>query len=240
MRNSRWEAMPGNGVQPYRSNCQGAKHLSDEALQVLHQRALRGIEVPYSEVVLADVLGVCHETIICWWSVYSGNALTLSGTAPGDRSASNACWPMSRPNAPNSASTTTFRRIWVSPTPWGFDVRYAIRSCRNLTSTWPNERWGNISALGAILPSNQAGMGSNRTPTTWSNGCWRPTQPMNPVEYLNHDMKATVDEAGLPENRSTLKTRIEIFRNKLATVPIHAISYFLHPRAQYAAPVELL
>jgi hypothetical protein len=28
--------------------------------------------------------------------------------------------------------------------------------------------------------------------------------------------------------------------NKLATVPSHVISYFLHPWAQYAAPVELL
>jgi transposase len=63
---------------------------------------------------------------------------------------------------------------------------------------------------------------------------------MNPVEYLNNDMKATVNEAGLPENRSTLKTRVETFMNKLATVPSHVISYFLHPWAQYAAPVELI
>ncbi len=63
---------------------------------------------------------------------------------------------------------------------------------------------------------------------------------MNPVEYLNHDMKATVNEAGLPENRSTLKTRIETFMNKWAKVPNHVISYFLHPWAPYAAPVELL
>jgi transposase len=63
---------------------------------------------------------------------------------------------------------------------------------------------------------------------------------MNPVEYLNNDMKATVNEAGLPENRSALKTRVETFMNKLATVPSHLISYFLHPWAQYAAPVELL
>ena len=63
---------------------------------------------------------------------------------------------------------------------------------------------------------------------------------MNPVEYLNNDMKATVNEAGLPENRSVLKTRVETFMNKLGTVPSHVISYFLHPWTQYAAPVELL
>jgi transposase len=59
-----------------------ARHLSDEALQVLRLRALRGIELGYSEVELADVLGVCHETISRWWSAYSA-----AGTPalPGDR-----------------------------------------------------------------------------------------------------------------------------------------------------------
>src|SRR5215212_3716283 len=59
-----------------------ARHLSDEALQVLRLRALRGIELGYSEVELADVLGVCHETISRWWSAYS-----VAGTPalPGDR-----------------------------------------------------------------------------------------------------------------------------------------------------------
>jgi transposase len=62
---------------------------------------------------------------------------------------------------------------------------------------------------------------------------------MNPVEYLNNDMKGTVNEAGLPDNRGALQARIEKFMNKLATVPAHVISYFLHPWVQYAAPVEL-
>src|SRR5260370_614286 len=59
-----------------------ARHLSDEALQSLRLRALRGIELGYSEVELADVLGVCHETISRWWSAYSA-----AGTSalPGDR-----------------------------------------------------------------------------------------------------------------------------------------------------------
>ena len=60
---------------------------------------------------------------------------------------------------------------------------------------------------------------------------------MNPVEYLNNDMKATVNEAGLPENRSVLKMRVETFMNKLGTVPSHVISYFLHPKRHNAAPV---
>jgi transposase len=63
---------------------------------------------------------------------------------------------------------------------------------------------------------------------------------LNPVEYLNGDMKATVNEAGLPDNRGALHTRIQSFMNKLAGVPTHVIGYFLHPWVQYAAPVELL
>ena len=63
---------------------------------------------------------------------------------------------------------------------------------------------------------------------------------LNPVEYLNGDMKGTVNEAGLPDNQGVLHTRIQNFMNKLAGVPSHVISYFLHPWVQYAAPVELL
>ena len=63
---------------------------------------------------------------------------------------------------------------------------------------------------------------------------------MNPVEYLNNDMKGEVNKEGLPGDRGTLHTRIVTFMDQLASVPKHVISYFLHPWVQYAAPVELL
>src|ERR1043165_4644035 len=47
-----------------------ARQLSDEALQVLRLRALHGIELGYSEVDLAALLGVCNETISRWWTAY--------------------------------------------------------------------------------------------------------------------------------------------------------------------------
>jgi hypothetical protein len=47
-----------------------ARQLSDEALQVLRLRALRGIELSYSELELAELLGVCHETISRWWTAF--------------------------------------------------------------------------------------------------------------------------------------------------------------------------
>jgi len=63
---------------------------------------------------------------------------------------------------------------------------------------------------------------------------------LNPVEYLNNEMKGTVNEAGLPPDRPTLRGRLLGFMRRLVRVPDHVISYFLHPWAQYAAPVELI
>jgi transposase len=61
----------------------------------------------------------------------------------------------------------------------------------------------------------------------------------NPVEYLNNDLKGTVNEVGLPEDRETLHGRILGFMNRLLHLPKHVISYFLHPYVKYAAPMEL-
>ena len=59
------------------------RQLSEEALQVLRLRALRGIELGYSELELADLLGVCHETISRWWTAYRADGLPA---LPGGRS----------------------------------------------------------------------------------------------------------------------------------------------------------
>lgn len=60
-----------------------ARQLSDEALQILRLRALHGIELGYSEVELAQLLGVCHETISRWWTTYQTEGLD---SLPGNRS----------------------------------------------------------------------------------------------------------------------------------------------------------
>jgi transposase len=58
------------------------RELSDEALEILRLRALRGIELGFSEVDLAEILGVCHETISRWWTAYRADGLD---SLPGDR-----------------------------------------------------------------------------------------------------------------------------------------------------------
>jgi transposase len=57
----------------------------------------------------------------------------------------------------------------------------------------------------------------------------------NPVEYLNNDVKAEVNAAGLPENQEELHGNVYAFLHKLAFWPERIISYFFHPAVQYAA-----
>lgn len=47
-----------------------ARQLSDEVLEVLRVRALRGRELGFLEADLADLLGVARETVSRWWSAY--------------------------------------------------------------------------------------------------------------------------------------------------------------------------
>src|SRR5947209_785490 len=59
-----------------------ARQLSDEVLQALRLRAVRGCELGYTESQVADVLGVARETVCRWWSAYADQGL---GALPHDR-----------------------------------------------------------------------------------------------------------------------------------------------------------
>ena len=61
---------------------------------------------------------------------------------------------------------------------------------------------------------------------------------MNPAEYLNNDMKETVNAEGLPDNKDTLRSRMQRFMRKLYHLPEHVMSYFLVPSVQYASALE--
>jgi transposase len=67
----------------------------------------------------------------------------------------------------------------------------------------------------------------------------RHSPEMNPVEYLNNDMKGNVHKAGLPDDKGTLRSGMQRFMRKLLHLPDHVMSYFLHPAVQYAAALEL-
>ena len=52
-----------------------ARHLSDEVLEALRLRALRGCELGFSEGDVADLLGVARESVSRWFSAYQSAGL---------------------------------------------------------------------------------------------------------------------------------------------------------------------
>jgi transposase len=58
---------------------------------------------------------------------------------------------------------------------------------------------------------------------------------LNPDEYLNNDLKGSVNAAGLPDSQADLRSRIQQFMRRLQHLPEHVRNYFQHPCVQYAA-----
>jgi transposase len=58
---------------------------------------------------------------------------------------------------------------------------------------------------------------------------------LNADEYLNNDLKGSINAEGLPGNKEDLRSRIERFMNQLLHLPKRVRDYFLHPYVQYAA-----
>jgi transposase len=59
-----------------------ARQLSDEVLEALRLRALRGCQLGYTETEVAELLGVSRETVSRWWTAYADHGLEA---LPGDR-----------------------------------------------------------------------------------------------------------------------------------------------------------
>jgi transposase len=344
-----------------------ARQLSDEALQVLRLRALRGIELGYSELDLADLLGVCHETISRWWTAYLAEGLPAlpggrtgrplgSGRFLSDQQAERIqaridCHSPEEVGIPHALWTRRAvrdlirqefgidlaeRTVGLYLRRWGYTSKRPSRHARQqdpdeveqwLLETYPaieeqaaregaeilwtdevgvaadhhpgygyarageraimdvpgpHIRVNQISAIsnegtvrfmtyqGALnaavfllfLRKLVAGAGrkilliadrlqAHKTPEVeaWVEAhrdqiavfylpAYAPE--LNPVEYLNNDMKGAVNEAGLAPDQPTLQGRLADFMRRLVRVPEHVMSYFLHPWTQYAAPVELL
>jgi transposase len=343
-----------------------ARQLSDESLQVLRLRALRGIELGYSELELADLLGVCNETISRWWTAYTAEGLPSlpgdrtgrplgSGRSLSDQQAEHikGCIDNHCPQEIGIAHALWTRRavrdlirkdfgidlaertVGQYLRRWGYTSKKPGRHSRQQdpdeVQQWLEETYPAIEKQAAredaeILWTDEVGVAADHHPgcgyaregqratmempkphirvnqiTAISNegtvrfmtykgalnaavfvlfltkliqGATRKilliadrlqahktpeveawlqehqskievfylpaySPEMNPVEYLNNDMKGTVNKAGLPEDRGTLHTRIMTFMEQLASLPEHVISYFLHPWVQYAAPIEI-
>lgn len=58
---------------------------------------------------------------------------------------------------------------------------------------------------------------------------------LNPVEYLNQDLKSGVNAEKLPEDKKELRSNIQRFMQRLAKLPEHVVNFFSNPFIQYAA-----
>jgi transposase len=339
-----------------------ARALSDEAIQVLRLRALRGIEMGFTEADLADLLGVRRETVSRWWHAYRRDGLpSLPGGRTGrpqgsgrflsDQQAdrikevidngppekagiAHALWTRRAVRelirrefqvdlAPRTVGLYLRRwgytakkparharkqdpdevRRWLEVTYPGIEARagregaevlwcdevgvaadhhpgrgYAREGERaTMDVPGPHIRVNQIAAIGnrgkarfmtykgpldAAVFLDFLGklvrrarrkifliadrLQAHKTPEVlaWVKEhaekievFYLPSYSpeMNPVEYLNNDMKGSVNEAGLPANREDLHSRVVAFMSKLASVPKQVIAYFLHPCVQYAA-----
>jgi transposase len=343
-----------------------ARQLSDDALQILRLRALRGIELGYSEVELAGLLGVCHETISRWWTSYraegldslpggrtgrplgSGRSLSdpqadriqdlINNHSPADLGIAHALWTRRAVRDlihKELGLELAERTVGLYLRRWGYTSKKPARRSRKQdpdeVERWLAETYPAIERLAAeedaeILWTDEVGVDADHHPgrgyapegeratmevpgphirvnqiTAVSNegtvrfmtykgsldaavflvfltklieGATRKilliadrlqahktpevlawieahkerievfylpaySPEMNPVEYLNNDMKGEVNKAGLPDNRGTLQAHVLAFMENLASIPRHVVSYFLHPKVQYAAAIEL-
>lgn len=344
-----------------------ARQLSDAALQVLRLRALRGIELGYSELDLAELLGVCNETISRWWTAYATDGLAslpggrsgrplgsgrllsdeqaqriqqrIDGNSPEEVGIPHALWTRRAVRdliRKELGIDLAERTVGQYLRRWGYTSKQPSRHARlqdpDEVEQWLLETYPAIEAQAEreqaeILWTDEVGVAADQHPgygyarkgeratmevpkphirvnqiSAISNegtvrfmtyqgslnaavfllfltrliagasrkilliadrlrahktpevqawlGAHRddievfylPTYSpeLNPVEYLNNDIKATVNEAGLPADRPALQARLSHFMKRLVGMPEHVISYFLHPWAQYAAPVELV
>lgn len=343
-----------------------ARQLSDQELHVLRLRALRGLELGYSEMELENLLGVCHETISRWRTAYQADGLAA---LPGNRSGRpqgvgrllsdaqaqriqelidhhgpqeldipHALWTrraVAELIAKEFAITLAERTVGQYLHRWGYTSKKPARHARRqnadqvqkwLEETYPALEEQALREDAEILWCDEVGVQADHHPgcgyarqgeratmevprphigvnqiTAISNEgsvCFMTYQGMlnaatyllflqglvkglprkilliadslpahktpevlawlsehreqievfylpsyspelNPVEYLNNDMKGRVNEAGLPEDRGTLHTHLMTFMAHLARVPKHVVSYFLHPKVQYAAPINI-
>jgi transposase len=344
-----------------------ARQLSDEALQLLRLRALRGIELGYSEIDLADLLGVCNETISRWWTAYaaegleslpggrtgrplgSGRLLTddqaqhirsqIDHHNPEDLGLPHALWTR---RAVGDLIRQDFgldladRTVGSYLRRWGYTSKKPSRRSRKqdpdeleqwLVETYPAIEAQAEREQAEILWTDEVGVQADHHPGTgyarrgerttidtpaphirvnqisaisnegsvhfmtykasltaavflvflqklvqhsqrkilliadnlkahktaeieaWVHEHRQQLEifylpnyspECNPVEYLNNDLKGSVNKTGMANDRPTLHSRVTGFMEHLAEVPKHVISYFLHPWALYAAPVELL
>jgi transposase len=343
-----------------------ARELSDSVLEALRLRALRGCELGFTEAEVADLLGVCRETVCHWWSAYARGGLDAlpqqrtgrplgSGRVLADEQAGRI-QRLLRTHNPEELGlaaplwtrravadlirkefnlSLAVRTVGLYLERWGFTAKRPRRQSRDqgpeevrqwLEETYPaiearaaregaEIHWGDEVGVAAdehpakgYAPQGEPAtldvpdrhIRANQISTITNDGkvrfmtytrtmtaalflvflgrllrsttgkvflivdrlrahmtpevmAWltahrermevfylpRYAPELNADEYLNNDLKGTVNAAGLPHNKGEVRSRIQEFMRKLLHLPQHVMSYFQHPSVQYAAALNM-
>jgi transposase len=339
-----------------------ARQLSDEVLQALRLRAIRGCELGYTETEVAELLGLARETVSRWWSAYAERG---EQALPGDRTGR----PVGSGRTLNYGQATWLRTILVGKQPeevgiasplwtreavralikqeygidmpvrtvgaylrrWGFTPKAPRRHSRDQdpeeVRRWLEEEYPAIERRAAregaeILWCDETGAAADHLPRRGYSRRGTPTTidvpdshirmnaavaisnegsvhfmthqramdsalfitflsrllgevegkvflivdrlpahtaaatrdwvaahrerleliylpayapERNPEEYLNSDMKGSINATGLPDHKEELRSRIAAFMARLKHLPERVRNYFSHPCVQYAA-----
>ena len=352
--------MEGTGVMSI--NLPDARELTDEVLDAIRLRALHGCELGYTESEVADLLGVCRETVSRWWSAFqdgglesiphertgrpvgSGRKLNeeqarhlqamIDDHSPEDWGIASPLWTRRAVRqliAQEYGLRMPLRTVGEYLKRWGYSPKKPRRKARRqdpeevkkwLENTYPaiaaqakqedaEIHWCDETGVGANEYSGRGYAPVGQTPemkvsgerfrmnliTTITNegkvrfmtyketmkasvflvflsrllqgankkillivdrlkahdaavvDAWvaarrdrielfylpRRSPELNPVEYLNNDLKGGVNASKLPDNQRELRSNIQGFMHKLVNLPAHIMSYFDHPCIQYAA-----
>ena len=96
-----------------------ARQLSDEVLQALRLRALRGCELGYTEIEVAELLGLSRETVSRWWIAYAEDGVQA---LPGERTGR----PVGSGRTLNDGQAAWLRTILKPEEPRGGRDRLAV------------------------------------------------------------------------------------------------------------------
>src|SRR5215207_10139341 len=108
-----------------------ARELSDDILEALRLRALRGCELGFTEADVANLLGVCRETVCHWWSAYAHGGLDALPRARTGR-------PLGSGRALSDEQANTIQGLLRTHTPEEVDIASPLwtrRAVRELIRT---------------------------------------------------------------------------------------------------------
>ncbi len=103
-----------------------ASQLSDEVLQALRLRALRGCELGYTETEVAELLGLSRETVSRWWTAYAEDGMEA---LPGKRTGR----PVGSARTLNEGQAANLRTILNEKTPADVGIASPLWTRRAVT-----------------------------------------------------------------------------------------------------------